>query len=262
MLELFRKIRILLSTYYAYMLEYRAELLLWALSGSLPFILMGVWIEAADSGQFPYGPEAFARYFLAVFMVRQMTVVYVIWEFEAEVVQGKLSPLLLQPMDPVWRHVASHVSERAARLPFAAAILVLFFVLYPEAFWIPDLMAVLSFCLVVVLAFALRFIIQYTLALCAFWTERASALEDLWFLIYLFLSGLVAPLEVFPPAVRAVVEWTPFPYLVHFPASLLIGAPVDVGRSLSIMVGWMALALGINRWLWRKGLRRYSGMGA
>ena len=42
----------LLVTYYAYMLEYRAELLLWVLSGALPFILMGVWMQAAQTGSF------------------------------------------------------------------------------------------------------------------------------------------------------------------------------------------------------------------
>ncbi len=40
--------RTLTSVYYAYMVEYRAELILWVLAGSLPFILMGVWIQAAN----------------------------------------------------------------------------------------------------------------------------------------------------------------------------------------------------------------------
>jgi ABC-2 type transport system permease protein len=42
-----RLTKTLLSTYYAYMVEFRAELLLWALSGSLPIILMGIWTQAA-----------------------------------------------------------------------------------------------------------------------------------------------------------------------------------------------------------------------
>mgnify|MGYP001006983376 CR=1 FL=1 len=35
--------RVLLATQYAYMLEYRAEIALWALSGVLPLIMLGVW---------------------------------------------------------------------------------------------------------------------------------------------------------------------------------------------------------------------------
>lgn len=257
-----RKAKTLLSSYYAYMLEYRAELFLWALSGSLPLILMGVWIKAAQSGQFGLNPTDFIRYFLAVFIVRQFTVVWVIWEFEKEVVEGKLSFRLLQPMDPVWHHVSSHLSERLARLPFAIVLVGLFFVLYPQAVWLPSLGNFVLFLLMSILAFALRFLIQYTFSMLAFWTERASSLEQFWLLPYLFLSGYIAPLEVFPPAVRQFALWTPFPYLVHIPASLLIGLPVDVVQTGLVILGWGLLFLVLNRWLWRRGLKQYSGMGA
>jgi ABC-2 type transport system permease protein len=257
-----KKAQAFLSVYYAHMLEYRAELFLWALSGTLPLILMGVWTQASQKGQFGLNSEDFVRYFLMVFLVRQFTVVWVVWEFEKEVVQGKLSPRLLQPIDPVWHHVASHLSERLARLPFALLLVGLFFFLYPQAVWIPSLKSILLFGLVLGLAFALRFLMQYTFALFAFWTERASAIEQFWFLFYLFLSGMIAPLEVFPPAVRQVAQWTPFPYLIHFPASILIGLPVDIVRGVLMMLGWSLLFFIWNRWLWRQGLKQYSGMGA
>ncbi len=262
MKQLFRKILTLLSVYYAYTVEYRAELILWVLAGSLPIILMGVWTKAAQGGRFGLAPVDFVRYFLAVFIVRQITVVWVIWEFEKEVVEGKLSPRLLQPIDPVWHHVSAHVSERLARTPFALLLIGLFFLLYPQAVWIPSWQNILLFTVAVILAFILRFVIQYTFALFAFWTERASALENFWFLFFLFLSGMIAPLEVFPASVRAFVLCTPFPYLINFPASLLVGLPVDVGRGFLSMIGWILLFLGWNRLLWRQGLKRYSGMGA
>jgi ABC-2 type transport system permease protein len=252
----------LLSTYYAYMLEYRAELFLWALSGSLPFILMGIWMQASSSGKFGLNPIEFARYFLAAFIVRQFNVVWVIWEFEKEVVEGRLSPRLLQPIDPVVHHLASHISERAARLPFIIGLTLLFFALYPESFWLPNLATAALFIVVLGLAFILRFLVQYTFALFAFWIERAAAIEQVWLLFYLFLSGLVAPLEMFPENVRQFVEWTPFPYFVYFPAALLVGFPVNVGRGIVTMLSWTLVFAIVNRWLWRRGLKRYSGMGA
>jgi len=257
-----RKARVLLSVYYAQMVEYRAELVLWVLSGSLPLILMGIWMEAAQGGRFGLTPVVFARYFLTVFFVRQLSTVWVIWEFEKEVVEGKLSAKLLQPLDPVWHHVAAHLSERVARLPFSLLLVVLFFILYPQAFWLPSWSGFLLFVPAVTIAFALRFLIQYTFAMFAFWIERAAAIEQFWFLLYLFLSGIVAPLELFPDNVREVVLWTPFPYLIHFPAALLVGLPVDVGRGFLAMLGWFLVFFVWNRWLWRQGLKRYSGMGA
>jgi ABC-2 type transport system permease protein len=254
--------RTLLSVYYAYMVEYRAELLLWVLSGTLPLILMGLWAEAAQSGQFSLAPEEFVRYFLAVFVVRQLTVVWVVWEFEKEVLQGKLSPYLLQPIDPVWQHFFSHIAERFARLPFALVLIGLFAVLYPKAVWWPTPVNLVLAIGAIACAFCLRFVMQYTFALCAFWTERASAIEQFWFLIYTFLSGMVAPLELFPDTLRAVVLWTPFPYLIYFPASLLINRPFHVLQGFAAMLIWMGLFFVLNRWLWRQGLKQYSGMGA
>lgn len=259
---IFKQITTFLSVYYAYMLEYRAELFLWALSGSLPLILMGVWTKASQSGQFGLQPADFARYFLIVFLIRQITTVWVIWEFEKQVIEGRLSFLLLQPVDPVWHHIARHLSERLARLPFTVLLVGLFFLLYPEAIWQPELARLLLFLLLLILAFILRFLVQYTFALFAFWTERASAIEQFWFLFYLFLSGMIAPLEVFPETIREIALWTPFPYLINFPAAVLIGLPVDIARGLLMMLAWIVLFFIANRWLWRKGLKEYSGMGA
>jgi ABC-2 type transport system permease protein len=186
----------------------------------------------------------------------------VIYEFEKQVVEGTLSHRLLQPLDPVWHHVASHLSERLARLPFALALVGLFFAVYPQAFWVPSLGKFLLFLLALVSAFALRFLIQYTFAMFAFWTERAMAIENFWFLFYLFLSGMIAPLAMFPTSLRQIVLWTPFPYLINFPASILIGLPVKIGQGFLVMLGWGLLFFGLNRWLWRRGLKQYSGMGA
>ncbi len=262
MKRLFRVSKSLLLTNYAYMLEYRSELLLWALSGSLPFILMGVWTQAAQQGNFGLSSVEFARYFLAVYLVRQLTVVWVIWDFEREIVDGKLSFRLLQPLDPVWHHIWSHIGERFARLPFIFGLIALFFLLYPSAVWVPSLSSFGLFAIAISCAFALQFLMQYTLAMFAFWTEKASAIQEVWFLVYLFLSGAIAPLELFPPAVRSIALWTPFPYLLNFPASILTGLKVDFGRSLGVMILWFALFWMLNRWLWKKGLREYSGMGA
>ncbi|MBE9043363.1 ABC-2 family transporter protein [Pleurocapsales cyanobacterium LEGE 10410] len=244
------------------MLEYRAEIFLWALSNSLPIILMGVWIKASQNGNFGLSSQDFARYFFSVFIVRQLTTIWVIWEFEREVLEGKLSLRLLQPIDPVWHHVARHLAEKMTRIPLIIVFCGLFFILYPDAAWTPSLANGLLSIVAIALAFILRFAIQYTFAMFAFWTERASAIQQFWFLFYIFLSGAIAPLEVFPNTIRQIVEWTPFPYMMHFPAALLMGLPVDFGRSILIMIAWTIGFVALNRLLWRKGLMKYSGMGA
>ncbi len=249
---------------YAYMNEYRAELILWALANSLSFILMGVWYEATSRGSFSLSPVDVVRYFLAVFVVRQLTVVWVIWEIEQQVVNGKLAPQLLQPVDPVWRHIMSHVAERFARLPFSVALVALFFVIYPKAWFVPSPKTAALFVVLCGAAFCLRFALQYTIAMGCFWTERASSIEQLNFLLYMFLGGALIPLSEFPPEMREVVMLTPFPYMIGFPCQVVLGGVSDaeVVRALLIMSGWFAAAVIVNRVLWRAGLRRFSAMGA
>ena len=259
---LYKKAITILAAHYAHMLEYRAEIFLWALSNSLPIILMGVWIEASRSGNFGLSTQDFARYFFSIFLVNQFTTIWVIWEFEREVVEGRLSFRLLQPIDPVWHHVARHLAEKITRLPLILVFCILFFVLYPQATWLPKLTNIFFCAMAIALAFTLRFAIQYTFAMLAFWTERASAIQQFWYLFYIFLSGTIAPLEVFPPTVRQIVEYTPFPYMMHFPAAILTGLDVNIALSIGITIGWTILFLFLNRWLWRKGLKQYSGMGA
>ena len=139
-----------------------------ALSGALPFILMGVWMQAAQTGEFGLKSIDFARYFLAAFIVRQTNVVWVIWEFEKEVVQGTLLNRLLQPLIPSGITLPL-TFPKGWPVPFVCGLVLLFFALYPQSFWLPSAGRFLLFLLVITLAFCLRFLIQYTFALFAFW---------------------------------------------------------------------------------------------
>lgn len=264
LLRRWRRDRGLFRASYAYMNEYRAELILWALANSLSFILMGVWFEATTRGSFALAPLDVVRYFLAVFVVRQLTVVWVIWDVEAQVHDGRLAAQLLQPADPGWRHVMSHLAERVARLPFSVLLIALFFLLYPRAFFVPSLTTIAQFAVLSIGAFSLRFLIQYTIAMGCFWTERASALETVNFMLYMFLGGAIAPLDFFPPLMKEAALLTPFPYLIYFPCRVLLGGvSVDeLLRGSLVIVGWFVVFFVANRLLWRAGLRRFSAMGS
>ena len=265
---------VLLSTAYANMLEYRGELFLWAVAMALPLILMGLWTEAASEAPRSLSPAGFARYFIAVYAIRQMTVVWVIYEFGWQVVSGQLSSLLVQPMDPGWRFVAWHRGEHLARFPLVLPLFGLCLALFPEALigderlgpWRPDIGNVLLALVLAELSWWVRFVLQYTLAMLAFFVERVSSLSYVVFLPYLFLSGTVAPIEEFPRWAATTVRLTPFPYMAWMPAMLLVEpgriSTQEAFQGIAILTVWGLLLFFVNRWAWRKGLARYSAMGA
>jgi ABC-2 type transport system permease protein len=161
--------------------------------------------------------------------------------------------------------MAAHAGERLARAPLLIVLIVVFFVLYPKAFWLPGWREAVLFIVATQASFLLRFVMQYCEATLAFWTERAGAISHLSFLVQLALSGSIAPLELYPPIVRQIAMLTPFPYLIYFPARQLVG-PADamgpVWRGFVVMAVWFVAMLLLNRVLWRVGVKRYSGMGA
>jgi ABC-2 type transport system permease protein len=257
-----RVARALLGSQYALMLEYRAEIALWALSGVLPLIMLGVWSGSGAGAAAGLSTQQLSHYFLAAFVVRQFTVVWLIHVFEEDALQGRLSPLLLQPLSPLWRYLAAHLSEQATRVPFVLLMLTVIGLAAPGVLWWPSAGALLLGALAILAAFLLRFLLQVIVTTLCFWSERAAALDRLLLIPYLFLSGLVAPLDTFPPAVRRLALATPFPWMVDFPARLLAGEPVNVALGFGAMAAWCLLLLPIGHRLWRAGLRRYSAMGA
>ena len=257
-----RVARALFASQYALMLEYRAEIVLWALAGMVPFIMLAIWIESPAGAALGMGPIQLARYFLAAFVVRQFTVAWVMTVFEEDALQGRLSPMLLQPLHPFWRYLASHVAEQATRLPFVALIATLFFLVLPWAFWLPTPQRALLTLAATFLAFVLNFLIQCTMACMCFWSDRVNALERLIYIPILFLSGTAAPLDAFPPALRRLAEATPFPLLVNFPAQLLSGGEVQIAAGFTALAIWITGLFLLMTLLWRIGVKRYGAMGA
>jgi len=251
-----------LRTAFALTTTYRAEMVLWALSGTLPIILMGVWSEAARTGDLPYSQVDVVRYFVAVLVVRQLTFVWVIWEFEEDIVHGRLSSALLRPIGPVWNYVANHVAERIVRFPLVLALVGLCFWLHPESTFFPSLQTLAIAVPLIVSSFAVRFLLQYAFSMLCFFVERASSLESLTFILYVFFSGMLAPLDLYPPWVATVAAWTPFPYFVYVPAQVLMGQAVDLTQAFLGLGAWGLGLLIVQQWLWRRGLAQYSAMGA
>lgn len=254
----------LFSRAFALSTEYRAEMLIWIVSGSLPLIMMLIWIGLAKDGPVGgYTATDFAAYFLTVFLVRQITVVWVLWDLDREIRLGELSPKLLRPLDPYWEHVVGNLAEKTLRIPI---------VLLPVALglWLTggrldlSLLNIAVFIVTVAGAWTIRFNQQYSFGLLTFWFDQVLGLEQTYFALYIGLSGALVPLDLFPDAVRLVIAYTPFPYMIDFPAQVLLGkvAGADLWRGLAAQGAWVLAFAGLRLLLWHRGLKRYGAVGA
>jgi ABC-2 type transport system permease protein len=123
---------------------------------------------------------------------------------------------------------------------------------------------VAAFLPAVLLAFLLRFLSGWTLALAGFWTTRVLAINQLYYMAMLFLSGQMVPLSLLPGPVQALAAVLPFRWMVAFPVELLLGqlTPEETLTGFGIQLVWLAAHAGVAAFIWRAGLRRYSAVGA
>src|SRR5262249_61681069 len=100
---------------------YRAELLVWVLSTTMPLIMLALWSAVArDAPIGGFGQLDFTAYFLATFVVRQLTGAWVAWEMNYEVRQGTLGMRLLRPIHPF----ITYATENLAALPMRLVVAV------------------------------------------------------------------------------------------------------------------------------------------
>jgi ABC-2 type transport system permease protein len=132
----------------------------------------------------------------------------------------------------------------------------------PTLLWWPTAAELILGIAAIQAAFILRFLLQSVIAMLCFWSERAAALDRLLLIPYLFLSGLVAPLQTYPPTIQKLAWLTPFPSMVAFPAAVLAGEPVAIGQGFLQLALWCLLLYPLLILLWRAGIRRYGAMGA
>tara|TARA_B100001989_G_scaffold81500_1_gene56309 strand:- start:394 stop:1188 length:795 start_codon:yes stop_codon:yes gene_type:complete len=256
------KILTLIKVQYSNMLEYRAEIALWAISGIIPFFMLNIWTNNNLSDSINIGDINLSRYFLSAFFVRQFSVVWVVFSFEEDSLLGKVSPYLIQPLNPFFRYFAQHLAEQITRFPFALIIAFFFFIFNQESIWIPNFFVLILSILSTFLSFLIQFLIQSIIACLCFWTEKASSIERLLFIPTLFLSGLLAPVASFPQYVKSWIYITPFPYLIDFPANLLSGNDTNISVGFSMQILWILILFPVFRKIWTEGTKKYTAMGS
>lgn len=256
-----------LKTGIASMLQYRATLAIWLIGNILePLVYLVVWSTVARStggSVGGYGARDFAAYYIVLMIVNQATFTWVMYEFDYRIREGAFSAVLLHPVHPIHADIADNLSSKAVTLPFiavAAAGLAAIFHPGLTASW----RMALAFIPALVLAFLIRFLVDWMVALAAFWTTRVTAINQIHYMAVLFFSGQIAPLTVLPRPLQAVAGVLPFRWTIGFPVEIALGrlSPAQVMTGFAIQAAWLAGAGLLLRFAWRVSVKRYAAVGA
>lgn len=252
-------------------LVYRANFLVRAVFGLIPlmatiYLWRAIFASNPDQAEVAgYTLSAMTSYYLLVTVVDALTAVAEDdWQIAADIRDGQISQFLVKPIDYLTYRLCLFGAGRLIYTAVALVPVALFIFVQREYFVLPpDALTFGVFLSSLVLTALLQFFISYTMALLAFWVLEVSTFIFILFAFEYLAGGHLFPLDILPPMLAQALNYTPFPYQLYFPVSIYLGriSGPALWQGLAVQFGWVVLTYGLARWVWARGIRRYSAVG-
>jgi ABC-2 type transport system permease protein len=252
-------------------LVYRVNFLFRATFGLVPlFATIQLWrtvfASRDETGAIAgYRLEDMISYYLVVTVVDALTAVAEDdWQIAAEIREGTISQFLIRPIDHLKYRLCLFWSGRVVYTAVALLPVGLFIFFQREHLVFPGSASTWGwFLLSLALTGLLQFLISYTMALLAFWFLEISTFIFMLFAFEYIAGGHLFPLDVLPPALAQALHWTPFPYQLYFPVNVFLGKAEGAAllQGLCMQLFWILVFYAAARWIWSRGIRRYTAFG-
>lgn len=117
--------------------------------------------------------------------------------------------------------------------------------------------------LMIIGAFMLELLLSFLVGCIAFWTDEVAGLYATIDRMRKFLSGGYFPLSLLPPFYITLSAWMPFAYSFYTPTQLYLGRTswLQGVYGLGIQAMWIIILWILIKLVWRRGIRRYEGVG-
>jgi ABC-2 type transport system permease protein len=171
---------------------------------------------------------------------------------------------LLQPVHPVLtnilvNNIAFKVLQMMVFIPIWLVLLVLF---RPDLTytWQSVALAVPA----LIMGMLVRFLLESTLTLIAFWTTRVWAIYNFDMAVSALLNGAFVPLALLPGWVQVIAQILPYQLGISFPVLLLLNqlSPDKILLNFGLQIGWLIVLYFLFRLVWSRAIRQYSAVGA
>lgn len=247
--------------------QYRANLIMylayWMVS---PITYLAVWTTIANAQGSVNGMTAanFAAYYLTLLPVDILTSSINIFVLAPKIQDGTFSNDLLQPVHPVLTNLlTNNIAFKALQMMVFIPIWIVLVLLFrPELTytWQSVLLAIPA----LIMGFMIRFLMESTLTLLAFWTTRVWAIYQFDTAVSMLLNGAFVPLALMPLWVQTVAQILPYQLGLSFPVLVLLNAlpPDQLLLNFGLQVVWLIALYILFNVVWKRAIKHYSAVGA
>lgn len=265
MLMTWPKFRALYGVFAQDWFAYKANGVIWVISDLVTALTMPfVWTSAASAGLIQgYSAPAFVTYYLAMLILGSFITSHMMWEINFEIRDGLFTTYLLRPVDFFQYSMVRNFTWRTIRTLFTLPFLLALIAMY--GYWVGQSKVFIGweFWVSTLLGHGVSICFVLMLAMTSLWIQEAQTVFELYYLPQLFLSGYMFPLAMLPDWAQQISRFLPFYYTTGVPVELFVGAlkPQDAHILIGVQVFWIVFTSAMARFLWRRGLKHYTGVG-
>jgi ABC-2 type transport system permease protein len=247
-------------------IAYRAEMIVWILTTTMPLVMLSLWTSVADEGPFQqYTQTDFVAYYLGALIVRNLTSNWVAWQIAEEIRMGTLSMRLLRPIHPFASFLSTHLAALPLRTVVILPVVVVLFLTDARHVIIDDAGRIALFAASIAGAWLLTFGVFLAIGSLSFFLEKSMSLVEVYFGLFMLLSGYIIPIDLMPSWMSGAAESLPFYYMLGVPLEILIGKYPDVSTTAEVVATqwvWAVAMLAIAAFTWHRGVKRFEAYGA
>jgi ABC-2 type transport system permease protein len=177
---------------------------------------------------------------------------------------GSLSMSLVRPIHYFRFVIAREVGRISMATTFSALTTALVIVFFSSRFlWNTDMVYLFLILGMLVLAFCMEILLSFLVGLFAFWVDEVDGIYSSVNRLRNFFSGGYFPLNLLPTLFVQVSFCLPFAYSFFVPAQLYLKkmSLFQGAQGLVVQIVWIVLLYGIVQFVWKRGLKRYEGVG-
>lgn len=247
-------------------IEYRTEFFISVVSWGIRLIIaVFLWMAVAEvnGGVIgSYTTQRILHYFFIVQIISSFTFSRVGFDIAYDIYRGDFANFLLKPMNYLVFRLVHEMSKNAFRTSLGILIFgsILFFSLGGISLPLWKIPLVIF---ALIGAYLVNFCLITMVALSAFWIINATRLTFIYFGILTIFSGMIFPIDLFPPKLYEIFQYLPFGYIFFFPAKIIQALSYEPALMKGIMIQWgtigvLALLMYV---LYHRGVRRFEAVG-
>lgn len=246
-------------------LQEKGEMFIWFLLDLIPLLVMGsLWISNGSELLGESGTKMLVTYYFVVLVTSRLTDIWFDGYIQENIRNGQFSKWLLKPLAIPFMYIPDNIGSKLVSVSITLLpTMMLLAVFLGKYLIIPNFQTLFFFGLALVNAYVLKFVLGVFVAATAFFWEQSRAVLHAKWVAETVFGGYILPLSFYPVWLQWLPNILPFKNIYYVPASIYTEV-FNIGQAMTALWQggvWSGILLAVSLWFWKKGIKKYSGVG-